>query len=174
MATNEFSQYDLAMRIFRSAVLSFGLLLPSVAASQLDSLGPNDTFRAAQLTKKESEEIVRQVQDSAFDTADDWQSELRVRRVDLGRSPGIIIQGTKLLCGATGNCQTWVFRKVDDKWISLFPGDKVPIVEGFHIGPGAKNGIRDCAVVANSGAKSDERTTYHFDGKIYRPESKDQ
>ena len=149
--------------------LFVGSCLSLSAASQMESLGPNDTFRAAQLTKKEVEELVRQVEDSAFDTAEDWQSELRVRRVDLGRTPGIIIQGTKLLCGATGNCQTWVFRKLKDKWISLFAGDQAPIIEGFQVGPGVTNAIKDFEVVANSSAETEERITYHFDGNLYRP-----
>ena len=58
--------------------LFIGLFLSVPAASQMERLGPNDTFHAAQLTEKEAEELVRQVQDSSFDTADDWQSELRV------------------------------------------------------------------------------------------------
>ena len=155
--------------------LCLGLfLLPVLAASHIERLGPNDTFRAAQLTKKEVEQLARQVQDSAFDTADDWQSELCVRRIDLGGSPGLIIQGTKLLCGATGNCQTWVFRKLDDSWISLFPHDKAPIIEEFQIGPAVTNGIKDFKVVANSSAESEERVTYRFDGKFYRPETDHQ
>lgn len=162
------------MKILLSVFLCFGFSLPLLAASQLDRLGPSDTFRAAQLTRKEVEDVVRQVQDSAFDIADDWQSELRVRRIDLGSNPGLIVQGTKLLCGATGNCQTWVFRKLDDKWISLFPEDKVPTIEGFHIGPAATNGIKDFKVVANVSAETEERITYHFDGKFYRPETKAQ
>ena len=174
LSTANPSARDHKMKPAMIIVLCIVLFLPLLARSQMESLGRNDTFRAAQLTKKEVEELVRQVQDSAFDTADDWQCELRVRRVDLGSSSGLIIQGTKLLCGGTGNCQTWVFRKLDDRWISLFPGNKVPIIEGFHIGPAATNGIDDFKVVANSGADTDERITYHFDGKYYRPEAKVQ
>jgi len=170
LSTANVSRYDLRMKAFMIVALFIGLFLSVPAASQMERLGPNDTFHAAQLTEKEVEELVRQVQDSSFDTADDWQSELRVRRVDLGHSPGIIIQGTKLLCGATGNCQTWVFRKLDDRWISLFPIDKVPIVEGFHIESGVRHGIRDFKVVANFSAESERTITYHFDGKFYRPE----
>lgn len=114
-STANFPRCDSKMKLVMIVVLCIGLFLPLSASAQMESLGPNDTFRAAQLTKKEVEGLVRQVEDSAFDTADDWQSELRVRRIDLGRSPGIVIQGTKLLCGATGNCQTWVFRKLDGK-----------------------------------------------------------
>ena len=145
-------------------------LLPLLAASNMESLGANDTFLAAKLPKHEVEDLVHQVEDSAFDTADDWQGELRVRRIDLGRSPGIIIQGTKLLCGATGNCETWVFRKFDDRWISLFPRDKVPIIEGFQIDSAVTNGIRNFRAISNSGAESENLITYRFDGKFYRPE----
>jgi hypothetical protein len=158
------------MKVLLILALCVGSCLFLSAVSQMERLGPNDTFRTAQLTKREVEELLRQVEDSAFDTADDWPSELRVRRVDLGGSPGIIIQGTKLLCGATGNCQTWVFRKAENKWISLFAGDQVLIIEGFQIGSAATNGIKDFKVVANSSAETEERITYHFDGHFYRPE----
>lgn len=160
---------------FVSYAIAFSVTLhnsKATAASQMESLGPNDTFGTAQLTKNEVEELLQQVKDSAFDNADDWRSELRVRRVNIGRSPGLIIQGTKLLCGATGNCQTWIFRKLDGRWISLFPADAVPVIEGFHIGSVLTNGIRDLTVSANSGAETEVRVTYQFDGKLYRPEAR--
>lgn len=163
------------MKVVLIVGVCIGLYLrPLLASSHMESLAQNDTFYAAHLTKKEVGELMRQVQDSAFDTADDWQSELRVRRIDLGRSPGIVIQGTKLLCGATGNCQTWVFRKLDDRWISLFPRDEVPIIEGFQIDSATTNGIKDFKVVSNSSAESEERVTYNFDGRFYRPKTDHQ
>ena len=32
-----------------------------------------------------------------------------MQRVELGGGPGLVVGGTKLLCGATRNCQTWMF-----------------------------------------------------------------
>jgi hypothetical protein len=72
-----FSRYDSKMKVVMIVVLCIGLFLPLLATSQMESLGPSDTFRAAQLTKKEVEELVSQIQDSAFDTADDWQRSQR-------------------------------------------------------------------------------------------------
>jgi hypothetical protein len=138
------------------------------AATQLQSLGARDTFRAAALSSAEVKEIVKQVEDSAYDVADDWESELHVRHVDLGASPGLILQGTKLLCGATGNCQTWVFRKAHNNWILMFAKDDVPIAEGFRLGPGVSGGIKDFTVQANSSAEAEQTVTYKFDGKHYR------
>ena len=92
--------------------------------------------------------------------------KLRVRHVDLGGSPGLVVRGTKLLCGATGNCQTWVFRNVNDKWMSLF--DDAPIAESFQLGPTVTRGIKDLKIVANLSADRARRITYKYDGKVYR------
>jgi hypothetical protein len=136
--------------------------------SQMQNLGSKDTFAAARLSAKEIQEIVAEVEQSAYDTPDSWQSELRVQRVDLGASPGIIVQGSKLLCGGTGNCQTWVFRKAGGKLISLMPKDQVPIAEGFSLGPNVTAGIKDFSISANTSAESGKNITYKFDGKFYR------
>src|ERR1043166_5035498 len=88
-------------------VMSAILLLASCQATQAQLPGPNDTFARAGLSAKEVREIVAAVEASAYDNADSWTSELHVKRVTLGRAPGLIVRGTKLLCGATGNCQTW-------------------------------------------------------------------
>jgi len=38
---------------------------------------------------------------------------------DLGSSPGLVLEGTNLLCGGTGNCQIFVFRRVNDRFSLL-------------------------------------------------------
>ncbi len=108
------------------------------------------------------------LEQSAYDTPDSWTKEVRIRKIDLGEAPGIVAQGTNLLCGGTGNCQTWVFRKADNKWISLFGNDQAPLAESFQLGPSITNGIRDFTIVTNSSAKKSQRVTYKFDGKLYR------
>ena len=107
------------------------------------------------------------MEQSAYDTPDSWEKELRVRRVDLGSGPGVVLRGTALLCGATGNCQIWVFRKMDGRWVSLF-GNEAPVAEGFQLGPNVTNGIKDLTISANVSADAGGRTTYRFDGKGYR------
>jgi hypothetical protein len=156
------------MTVVLAGTMSAVFFVAVTAATQLQSLGPRDTFRAAALRSAEVKEIVKQVEDSAYDVADDWESELHVRHVDLGASPGLILQGTKLLCGATGNCQTWVFRRAHNNWILMFAKDDVPIAEGFRLGPGVSSGIKDFTVQANSSAEAEQTVTYKFDGKLYR------
>jgi hypothetical protein len=68
-------------------------VLASWALSQMQSLGPRDTFAAAGISEKESREIVEGVEQSAFDTPDSWNKELRVKRVELGAAPGVVVQG---------------------------------------------------------------------------------
>ena len=153
-----------------SPVLLFTAVLffAKPALTQMQSLGAKDTLNLVGLSAKEVQEIVEEVERSAYDTPDDWKKELRVRRVDLGNSPGMIVQGSELLCGGTGNCQTWVFRKTNNKWMSLFPNDRVPIAESFRLGPGVTGGIKDFTIVANSSADAERRVTYKFNGKFYR------
>jgi hypothetical protein len=153
-----------------SAVVLFTtvLLFAKPALTQMQSLGPKDTFNSVGLSAKEGQQIVAEVEQSAYDTPDDWKKELRVRRADLGNNSGMVVQGSKLLCGGTGNCQTWVFRKADNKWVSLFPNDRVPMAESFRLGPGVTDGIKDFTIVANSGAEAGQTVTYKFDGKSYR------
>lgn len=155
-------------RIVVLVVCSAILFASSSALAQMQSLGPKDTFAAASLSAKEIHEIVNAVEQSAYDTPDSWSKELRVRKVDLGGSPGLVVQGTKLLCGGTGNCQTWVFRRLDNKWTSLIGDGQAPIAESFQFGPGATNGIKDFKIAANSSAEASARVTYKFDGKFYR------
>jgi hypothetical protein len=156
------------MTIAAVGIMSVMLFVSLTATGQTQSLGPKDTFRAAGLSPKEVQDITKEVEQSAYDSADDWTSELRVKRVDLGSSAGIIVQGTKLLCGGTGNCQTWVFRRLNDKSVSLFKQDGVPVAESFRLGPGSSHGIKDFMAVANSSAESTQTVQYKFDGNLYQ------
>jgi len=143
-------------------------LATSAAFAQMQSVGLNETFSFAKLSAKEVQEIIAGVEKSAFDTPDSWEKELRVRRVDLGNAPGVVVRGTALLCGGTGNCQIWVFRSVSGKWVSLFGDAGAPVAEGFQLGPTATQGIKDLTISANVSAEGAKRTTYKFEGKVYR------
>ena len=138
------------------------------AFSQADSLGPKDTLAAAKLSPKEIREIISGVEKSAYDTPDSWETELRAKRVDLGAGPGMVLQGTNLLCGGTGNCQLFVFRKADERWVSLFGGDQAPLAESFQLGQSVTHGIKDLTVVTNTSAASSQSVSYKFDGQLYR------
>jgi hypothetical protein len=111
---------------FAARILSLsGVATPLARSSTqridwLKDLSANETFVAAKLTEAEQKEIVDQVENTSFDVPDSWETELRVRRVSLGESDGLIVRGTQLLCGGTGNCQTWVFRRSPGKWLNMF------------------------------------------------------
>src|SRR4051794_35444959 len=147
-----------------SALLCFALLsFASAPPSEWQSLGPKDTFAGARLSAEEVRQIIQVVEPSAFDTPESWTSELRVRRVDLGASPAVVLQGSKLLCGGTGNCQVFVLRKTHKRWASLFGEEQGPIAEAFQFGPTETNGIKDFSIEANSSASGSRRVTYKFD-----------
>jgi hypothetical protein len=142
------------------------LLFASTASAQTQTAAPSETFAAAKLSAQEVREILAGVEASAFDRPDSWEAELRVSRVDLGAGRGLVVRGTKLLCGGTGNCQTWVFRNVRGRWVSLFT--EAPLGESFQLGPAVTGGIKDFTIVANVSAESGKRVTYKYDGKVYR------
>ena len=156
------------MKIAAFLVFNAILLFPCPAFPQAQSLGPKDTFAAARLSPKEVQQIIAGVEQLAYDTPDSWSEELRAKRVNLGSSPGLVLQGTKLLCGGTGNCQVFVFRNANNRWVSLFGDDQAPLAEAFQLGPGVTRGIKDFTVTANSSAEAGQRVTYKFDGKFYR------
>lgn len=131
-------------------------------------LGPADTIDSAHLSETEIKEIVAAAEASAYDTPPSWQSELRLKRVDLAGTPGLAVQGSKLLCGATGNCQTWIFRKNGDHWKSLFGNDEAPIVEGLRLGSATTRGVPDLTVWSNTSAEASRKAVYKFDGEKYR------
>jgi len=147
-------------------VTSF-VFVAALAFSQMQSLDAKETFAAARLSSQEAAEVIRAVSDSAFDIPDSWETELRARRVDLGTKPGLVLQGTNLLCGGTGNCQIFVLRKVNQRWTSLFGNEQAPIGEGYFFGPKATNGIKDLTVVANDSFDHSSRVKYRFDGVAY-------
>jgi hypothetical protein len=133
----------------------------------LKDLNGDETFVAAKLTAAEQKQIVDQVQSTSFDAPDSWETELHVRRVSLGESDGVIVRGTRLLCGGTGNCQTWVFLRSPGKWLNMFE-QEAPIVSGFGFEQEASGGIKNFLVSANSSTAKESRTLFKFDGKVYR------
>lgn len=146
------------------------LVLFSCLASSQASVGIGDTFALVRLTPHEIQEVIAVVERSAYDTPDSWTKELRVRRVDLGVTPGLIVRGTSLLCGATGNCQTFALRKSNGHWVSLFQDNQTVIADTFTFGPGVAHEIPDLTVTANSSADAERRVRFRFDGRFYRPD----
>jgi hypothetical protein len=156
------------MRAFSWIGLFSFLALSTTALAQMESLGSKDSLAAANLSAKEIREIIAGVKKSAYDMPESWSTELRLRRVDLGNGPGIVVQGTRLLCGGTGNCQIWVFRKVNDNWLSLFVNGQAILAEDFTFGPAVTHHIKDLTIVTNFNADGSKRVTYKFDGRLYQ------
>jgi hypothetical protein len=156
------------MRTFFWSGLFSLLVFSTSAIAQMKSLGSKDSLAAGNLSAKELSEIIASVEKSAYDTPESWSTELRLRRVDLGNGPGIVVQGTSLLCGATGNCQIWVFRKADANWLSMFANGQVILAEGFSFGPAVTHHIRDLTIVTNFSAEESKRVKYKFDGRLYQ------
>jgi hypothetical protein len=88
------------MNISVFALFAFTLFLGRPAVSQAQKLDPKETIDAVGLTSTEVQEITKQVEQSAYDTPDDWKKELRVRRVGLGNGPGLIVM--VVICFAGG------------------------------------------------------------------------
>jgi len=156
------------MRLFFCIGLFSFLTFSTTALAQMESLGPKDSLSVASVTAKEIHEIIAGVKKSAYDTPKSWITELRLRRVNLGDGPGIVVQGTSLLCGGTGNCQIWVFRKANANWVSLFANDHAVLAEGFNFGPAVTHHIKDLTIETNLSAEGSKRVTYKFDGRLYR------
>lgn len=140
-------------------------MLASFATAK--TLATADTFAAAKLMQKEVSQLIPALQELAYDIPDSWNTELRAKRIDLGSNPGLVLEGSNLLCGGTGNCQIFVFRRANDRWVSLFQG-QAPICEAFTFEPGTTNGIKNLTVTTNQSAETAQRVTYQFDGQFYR------
>lgn len=156
------------MKILIATLFYANVLLADPLVCRQQSLGARDTLAAANLSEKEMRQIVASLEQSAYDTPDSWSEELRTNRIDLGGGSGLLLQGTQRLCGGTGNCQLFVFRKVNDAWVSLVASGQTLLVESFQFGPGVTHGIKDLIVRTNTGAQADGGTTYKFDGRFYR------
>jgi len=133
----------------------------------LKDLSASETFLAADLTLAERKQIIDQVEKTSFDFPSAWESELRVRRVSLGDMEGLLIRGTQLLCGGTGNCETWVFRRHQRSWVNMFE-QEAPSASGFGFDEDATHGIKNFLVSASSSAEKEGQLLFRFDGKFYR------
>lgn len=161
----------LVMRVLLLMTLSFY----GVALVRADNLPPlqmlqrlhgEESFQQSELAPIEVNQILHQVKATAFDNPKSWQKELRVRRVSLHSVEGLVVQGSNLLCGATGNCQTWVFRKDRRRWVSLFLG-QAPIASGFGFTKLVTNGIPDFLLAAHVSTDEINYASYSYNGRTY-------
>jgi hypothetical protein len=93
---------------------------------------PGDTLWRARLSPRQRTAIIAQVQATSFDTPANWKTELLAKQAQLGSERLLIVRGSKLLCGATANCQTWLFRWTGTRWMNAIEG-KPPIVSSLRL-----------------------------------------
>jgi hypothetical protein len=129
-----------------------------------------DDIAAAKLPPAEVKQILDQVEETSFDTPDSWQAELRLRRVPIAGGDGLVVRGTALLCGGTGNCQTWLFRRSNGAWAKMFDGE-APIVAGLGFGRHVSHEIPDLIATAPLSASASTYFVYVFDGTVYRADA---
>jgi len=143
-------------------------LARSVDVPTRTRLQASETVDSLRLTPAESQQLFGELESHSFDVPDSWEKEIRGRRVSLGPgADGIILQGTDLLCGATGNCQTFVLRRANGRWTSLFEQD-APLAASFALLETSSSQIRDLLVATNESAESIKYTLYTFAGAFYR------
>jgi hypothetical protein len=151
-----------------SAVIVIAAISRAVEFPVLDHLKATETLQHAQLAASELTQILEQVASTSYDTPDSWPKELCIRRVSLGSVDGLVLQGTDLLCGATGNCQTWVFRRDGAKWMSLFR-DQAPIASGFGFDTQVSHGVRNLVLASTTSAETTAYTVFAYNGRAYLP-----
>jgi hypothetical protein len=132
----------------------------------MDHLKGTETLQQAELSVSEVKQVLGQVEQTAYDTPESWQKELRIRRVSLGSVDGLVLQGTSLLCGATGNCQTWVFRRIGTRWVCLFRG-QAPLASGFGFELQARQRIRNLVLSSHVSADETDYAVFTYNGRAY-------
>ena len=100
-------------------------------------------------------------------------AKTQFKAVDLGDN-GILeflVQGggigpaTLRLCSPTGNCESWVFRRSDDKYSVILHRTAT---QNFTIQPAITNGFHDLVLGQHGSATDQGLTLYRFDGAKYR------
>ncbi len=152
--------------LIRVGVLTAALFAFPPGADWLPALQDSETLPAARLTATEERDVLDQLERTSFDVPDSWTQEIRIRRVSLGAVEGLVVRGTSLLCGGTGNCQTWIFRRVGGRWRDAF-ASTAPIAASVGIGR-ASVPIKDVFLTAHTSADAESWTRYRFDGRHYR------
>jgi hypothetical protein len=150
------------------SAMDYSAAQPNAAAQDVDwlsALADAETLSAARLSVPEQTKIFEQIERTSFDVPDSWSMELRARKISLGKLEGLVVRGTRLLCGATGNCETWVFRRTPEGWVNMLDGE-APIAAS--LGFVRQNvPVRDLVLTANLSASRSDVTRYTFDGRFY-------
>src|SRR3974390_1656238 len=127
-----------------------------------------DTLSGANLPKDAIQQILKEIEATAYDTPKSWEAELRIEHLQLGDAPALVVKGSDLLCGPTANCQVWVFRRSAGGWRFFLCRETRIIVDSVMFGPKKTRGVEDLVVTTNWSTSSAKKYTYNFDGAVYR------
>jgi hypothetical protein len=152
-----------------SLILCCALFASSpVGAREVHSSAAPDTLAGANLPKDAIRQIMKNVEATAYDTPKNWEAELRVEQFRLGGAPALVVKGSDLLCGATANCQVWLFRKTDRGWRLLLDAEQPLIADSVMFGPKRTHGLEDLIVTTNWSTSNAKKYLYKYDGSLYR------
>jgi len=130
------------------------------------------------LSESEMREVISEVlrrdfvREMGITSADDLKSELLARNVDMGEgsASGLVVQGQEKLCGATGNCIAWFFRRGKGSLQSLGLGREYPPdAAAFAFLPPKHKGLSDLVVERNDGGGIISTFVWQFNGSDYEP-----
>jgi hypothetical protein len=156
-------------RFFRIAFL---LPLAAVAApidfKPLPLPTDADTFVESGLRISARKEIIENVAVTAYDTPEAWEAELRVQHQKVGPWHVAVVRGTSMLCGATGNCQTWLFRLDGKHWVNVIAAGQAPIVDGLSLTRAGRNRPWRLVTRARISAQESRFAEYRFDGRLFQ------
>ena len=101
----------------------------------------------------------------------DPEEELIAIHLDLGEGiqNGLVVQGSENLCGATGNCAMWFFRKIGGKWKPLHFEDEGggTVASMFEAVPPKHSGLYELILGSHMNAFEIPYAQYWYDGKTY-------
>jgi hypothetical protein len=155
-------------------ILRIAWLLPLTAAAAAIDFKPfplpsdADTFVDSGLRPAARREIFENVAVTAYDTPESWDAELRVRRERVGPWHVAVVRGTSLLCGATGNCQTWLFRLDGRHWVNVIAAGQAPIVDGLSLTRAGRGRPWRLATRTRISAQESGFAEYRFDGRLFQ------
>jgi hypothetical protein len=129
-----------------------------------------DGIAAARLPPAELKQIIEQVEQTSFDTPASWEAELRLRQSSIAGGDGLVVRGAAMLCGGTGNCETWLFRRANGAWAKMFDGE-APVISSLGFGRNVSHGVPDLIATAHLSASASTYVVYVFDGTVYRADT---
>jgi len=127
-----------------------------------------DTFVASGLRAAARKEIFQDIAITAYDTPESWDAELRVRHETVGPWHVAVVRGTSLLCEATGNCQTWLFRLDGRHWVNVIAAGQAPVIDGLSLTRAGRGRPWRLATRTRKSAHESVFAEWRFDGRLFQ------